>query len=887
MKKLKPYIITLCICIAIFLIVFISKGIFPFGNHSLIWGDMHDQITAFYYHLYDSIRGDGSLLINFSTSSGINFIGILAYYILSPISLLILFFPRDQIYLVVSLIVALKIILSSITCLYFIRTYFKKIPYFLSIMLAISYAFSGYSLTMYQITSWIDLMYLFPILMIGLKKVLDLEKPILYILILTISLICSFYVSMMVIIFIFLGSFLYLLVYKEKQERKKAILSLGISTIISLLLSAFIVVPSYLQISISSRMNFSLSELLNSKTGPITDKLAMFMFGGIIYVGIIILLRNFKNHKKFISFYIPTLLIMLIPIIIEPINKIWHFGSYVFFPYRAGFIAMFLLVLGASYGFEHYAYKKRKESKKIMDKIMIIITSLVAISGIIFLTSYYYQDFQSALDTLTLSINHLLLWMLLFTTFLAFLGCFIILIIYKKLNFLSLLLIGLITITHITCNSFLYLGIDFTQDSLMSQYEDLQKLEKTYQKGDYYRVKNITSNYIMNNGMVMRYHNLDHFTSLTDRSNLSSLKKLGYSSMWVKTYSKGGTLFTDSLLANRYIMSREKITNPYYHFVGKYGNIYFYEANTTPSYGYFLNDNVNIMDKNNSFEIQNSIYNSITGAESLFTIIDDYHLMNIEKTKNQGMEHYHIIDEDAYNYIEKEIEVHGRGKIYLEILKDLNNTINSSIYQKFNIYINDQLFRQSALTETDNGVIDLGTYEDKTVNIKIELKDDVELDNITLGILDLDKYDEFIEKSLNSKIDYHKNKVKVTVTSDKKQLLFLPIAYNEGYEAKLNGNKTEVIKVLDNYIGIMVEEGENNITLSFIPKGFLPTLIISMITLVMSIIIFKTNIYDRLLNITWLQNIAYYLYLVLYFLVIFLVYIMMILIFILSYFVWI
>ena len=60
MKKLKPYIITLCICIAIFLIVFISKGIFPFGNHSLIWGDMHDQITAFYYHLYDSIRGDGS-----------------------------------------------------------------------------------------------------------------------------------------------------------------------------------------------------------------------------------------------------------------------------------------------------------------------------------------------------------------------------------------------------------------------------------------------------------------------------------------------------------------------------------------------------------------------------------------------------------------------------------------------------------------------------------------------------------------------------------------------------------------------------------------------------------------------------------------------------------
>lgn len=887
MKKIKPYIITLCISIAIFIIIFINKGIFPFGDNSLIWGDMHDQITAFYYHLYDSFKGDSSLLINFSTSSGINFIGILAYYILSPFSLLILLFPRDQIYLVVSLIVALKIIASSLTCLYFIRTYFKKISCFLSIFLAISYAFSGYSLSMYQITPWIDVMYLFPILVIGLKKVLDLEKPILYIIILTLSLIFSFYVSIMVIIFIFLSSFIYLLAYKEKTERKKAIIGLGISTIISLLLSSFIIVPSYLQISISSRMGFNLLELLNSKTGPITDKLSMFMFGGIMYVGIIILLRNFKKHKKFISFYIPTLLIMLIPVIIEPINKIWHFGSYAFFPYRAGFITMFLLILGACYGFEHYQNNNLTKQPKIFDKIIICITSLVAIIGIIFLTNSYYNDFQIALETLTISINHLLLWMLLFTTILAFIGCFIILIIYKKLDFLSLSLIGLITITHITCNGFLYLGIDFEQERLTSQYEDLQKLEKTYEKGNYYRIKNITSSYIMNSGMVMRYHNLDHFTSLTDRSNLTSLKKLGYSSMWVKTYSKGGTLFTDNLLANRYIMSKNKINDEYYHLINEIGSIYLYEANTTPSYGYFINDNFNIMDMNNSFEIQNSIYYSITGDKDLFTIINDYNLVNIKKGKTGELDSYKIIDTEAYNYIEKEIEIQERSRVYLEILKSLDNTKNASIYQKFNIYINDKLFDQKALTEDNNGVIDLGTFENESINIKIELLDDVELNNFTIGVLDLDKYDAFSKNSIDTKINYSKNKIMINVNSSKKQLLFLPIAYNDGYKAKLNGEKTDVIKVYDNYIGIMTDAGENNITLSFMPKGLVPMICISIITLIITIIILKTNIYNHLLDITWLQNIANYIYLFLYLLIILVVYIIMTICFMLSYFIYI
>ena len=48
---------------------------------------------------------------------------------------------------------------------------------------------------------------------------------------------------------------------------------------------------------------------------------------------------------------------------------------------------------------------------------------------------------------------------------------------------------------------------------------------------------------VMNHGMVTGYHTLDHFTSLTDRNNIETLRKLGYSSYWVKNLLEWWILF--------------------------------------------------------------------------------------------------------------------------------------------------------------------------------------------------------------------------------------------------------------------------------------------------------------------------------------------------------
>lgn len=879
MKKGKLYWITSLIVLGLFTVLFIEKGIYPFGSHSLIWGDMHDQITAFYYHFYDVFHGNASFLIEWNAGGGVNFFGILAYYIMSPINFFLLLFPREKIYLAVSLVIAFKVLLSSVTALYFIRTYFKKLPSALSIFLALSYAFSGYVLSFYQITAWMDAVYLFPLVMVGLKKVLDLEKPYLYILFLTLSLICSFYVSFMTILFIFFASYLYLLVYQTKEKRGKAMLSLGIATLFSLLLSLFVVIPSFDQIANSSRLTTNFKSLLNSRDGPLVDKLSLVILGGIFYFGLLLLIKRGKQEKKFCLWYFSTCLITGIPLIVEPINKVWHFGSYAFFPYRFGFITIFLLMVGAGYGF--LKDKEKPETKKKKHPIGAYFVSIVTVLLLVLLVNRKYDLFQETYYKLTLSESPQTFLVLAATTLLACLGYFFVYRMTDGWKKTRILTMGVITIAQIFMTSSLYFGMDFAQEELTSQYESVTQLAKTYKKEEVFRVKNDMPFYMMNTGSIMHYANLDHFSSLTPRLNLETLRRLGYSSFWVKTYSKGGTLFSDAILGNGYLVTNTKNPREYYRYIGNFQDLEFFEKEN-PSFGFFVKENRQEMDSKNSFEMQNKMYQSILGEnENLFEIHEDWIKNNL--TEEKGL--YKIVDKKAFNSLEQTLWIGNKQVVYLEILKDINNGANQETFGNFNIYINDQLFREKALEGSDNGVMNLGTYENSELNIKIEFLNDIELNNITLATMENWRYEDFIEKTkTDSDIHIDRNQLTVKITSQEDTLFFLPFFYNEGYQLKVNGKEQEVTKVFDAFIGAQLEKGENEIVFTFTPPKGKIALAISFVSLLLLVVMIRKNWYQKLLDWKLGQKIAAYLYHSLFLLAIGIGYIGLVLVFIISYF---
>lgn len=842
----KKYVITSIIILVILSIIYILKGYFPFGNESIIWSDMHEQITAMYYHFYDSIYNSKSLFVDFNSGGAINFVGVLAYYILSPFTLIILFFPRELIDNAVSIIVALKILLSGLTCLYFISKTFNKIDDNYKIILSLLYAFSSYSLTLYIITPWIDIVYLFPMLLLGLKKLLDLESSKLYIITLSISLICSFYITFIVLLFIIFSSFLYLYIFK-KENIKKAIFHLGVATIISILIASVIFIPSFIQIFASQRASINLAEIVNSKFGPLSDKIAYLFGSTILIVFSLLILLNFKKHKKFTIFLFLNLLLLGLPLIIEPINKMWHFGSYVYFCYRYGFIVVLFLIIGAGYYLTNLDSTKKYPIivSKIIPLLLLIITFIVMF---VIFYKYRFRIFL-AIDSLTFTRDKIALLSLFFVSLLIFITVLILFFTNKKENNFTIIFLYIITISQILFNAYFYFN-KYDSNYLNNQYNWMEEIYDINLLKDKYYVKETNRILISNYGMVSDIRTFSNFTSLVDKTNYETMIMLGYDSYGNDTEAIGGNLFTDIILAQKYIISDRKISDSYYHYVNDIDNyLYIYEFSNLP-FGFVINNNSSIKNAKNSMEASNIIYNSITNNDNIF---------DIEKL-------------DA---LENKYFISGKKRLYLDIDFNINNKRNN--YNLFDIYVNGNLLYQSIPNTNRNGTLYLGEFLDEEVEIKIVSLKENNIKDINLGILDLQKIDDFLNNyGKNVDIEFNHNKMIISTNGNNNDLLFLPITYLDNYKCSTH----EIFRVYDNFIGIKLHDGENIIEISFIPKEFIIGIIISFIGIVF-FTIWERYLYK--LNLTLLNNIFYYIYLILFILLVSFYYIVLPILFIISF----
>lgn len=842
----KKYIVTSIVILGVLSVIFFIKGYYPFGSQSIIWSDMHEQITAMYYHFYDSIYNSKSLFVDFNSGGAINFVGVLAYYILSPFTLIILFFPRELIDNAVSIIVALKILLSGLTCLYFISKTFNKIDDNYKIILSLLYAFSSYSLTLYIITPWIDIVYLFPMLLLGLKKLLDLESSKLYIITLSISLICSFYITFIVLLFIIFSSFLYLYIFK-KENIKKAIFHLGVATIISILIASVILIPSFIQIFASQRASINLAEIVNSKFGPLSDKIAYLFGSTILIVFSLLILLNFKKHKKFTIFLFLNLLLLGLPLIIEPINKMWHFGSYVYFCYRYGFIIVLFLIIGAGYYLTNLDSMKKYPIivSKIIPLLLLIITFIVMF---VIFYKYRFRIFL-AIDSLTFTRDKIALLSLFIVSLLIFITVLILLFTNKKESNFTIIFLYIITISQILFNSYFYFN-KYDSNYLNNQYNWMEEIYDINLLKDKYYVKETNRILISNYGMVSDIRTFSNFTSLVDKINYETMIKLGYDSYGNDTEAIGGNLFTDIILAQKYIISDRKISDSYYHYVNDIDNyLYIYEFSNLP-FGFVINNNSSIKNAKNSMEASNIIYNSITNNDNIF---------DIEKL-------------DA---LENKYFISGKKRLYLDIDFNINNKRNN--YNLFDIYVNGNLLYQSVPNTNRNGTLYLGEFLDEEVEIKIVSLKENNIKDINLGILDLQKIDDFLNNyGKNVDIEFNHNKMIISTNGNNNDLLFLPITYLDNYKCSTH----EIFRVYDNFIGIKLHDGENIIEISFIPKGFIIGIIISFIGIVF-FIIWERYLYK--LNLTLLNNIFYYIYLVLFILLVSFYYIVLPILFIISF----
>ena len=361
-----------------------------------------------------------------------------------------------------------------------------------------------------------------------------------------------------------------------------------------------------------------------------------------------------------------------------------------------------------------------------------------------------------------------------------------------------------------------------------------------------------------------------------------------YSSYWVKTYSNGGSYFSDAVLANQYLISNQPYSNEQYLYLNQYGSIYFYRLKQDLSYGYFIQSDMDFGDETNAFINQNKLYQGLTGdSEPLFTFPKNpWDLNNITEKylEKYQLTRYQLDDEDIISSFTRSFYVDGKKELYLEVLKTIDNMENRSILESMNVYVNGQLLQDKFPKEIDNGLLDLGTFENEEVTVTLELIKDVDLDILEIGMMDFQKYDAFLQnKKTDLTIDYTKNQIKVKVTSDKEQILFLPITYNEGYTLKVDGKDTEILQLYDNYLGVSLTAGEHELEFTFIPKGFKLGALASIAGLILAALIFLTPLYDKIIAWSWLGKIVLWIYLILYLFLMVFMYVLPFLGFVLSF----
>ncbi|MBR4973181.1 MAG: YfhO family protein, partial [Clostridia bacterium] len=176
-RRYKSAFLSPIFVISIFGLFFYLNGFFPFGNNSVSWCDMTQQVIPLWCDFKDILSGKDGFLLNLQNAGGMNFLGVFFFFLSSPFTFLVVFFEKADIPLLMNIILVLKLCTVSATSAVYFEKRYSSLPCAFKILLSVSFAFCGYSMMFYQNIIWLDIMYLFPVLMLGIHSLCEKGKP--------------------------------------------------------------------------------------------------------------------------------------------------------------------------------------------------------------------------------------------------------------------------------------------------------------------------------------------------------------------------------------------------------------------------------------------------------------------------------------------------------------------------------------------------------------------------------------------------------------------------------------------------------------------------------------------------------------------------------------
>lgn len=840
MKKKYSIWIAPAAVLLIIMSVFLSCRMFPFGGNTLAWCDMNQQVIPFLMDFKDILAGKANLFLNLQNAGGMNFWGVFLFFISSPFTFLVAFVSKADMYFFVNILVTLKMMLCAFTASIFFNRQFQKLTSLQSATISVMYAFCGYAMFYYQNQVWLDMMYLFPVLLIGLIKLVDEDKPLLYILSFSMILTVNFYLSYMVSIFLVLFIALYVILLSPRSRERKNILLTGISTLIVVCITAAVWLPSLMQYLNSARTSnlitslrsgsfftrFDTTVALIACTGAILSALMMhFLFGS-------------KDRKK-TAFVLCIFILTLIPVFIEPINKMWHTGNYQAFPVRYGYITIFFgIILLAG-----IICDINQEHSLAVSQPLPLLGGIASVGAVLIAAIYLlYKDYgMITVYTKTLWGNSQSFSLLIAFSLLASLAYFVILLLYKyqrlgKIAFSVFLCV--LVVLECVFNASVYVSSAANSGKSESAVIDLSDKIKD---DSLYRVKMNKKYFDVNLMGSLGYNTLSHYTSLTDENYMYTMKKLGYSSYWMEVNSNGGTKLTDAILGNKYSVIKKQEITAEASILYQNEEYAIKQNEFTLPIGFIMNTKQIKADKKlpdtTRLDRQQKLFQELFHTdENLFVHYEPTSLFNIYYHQNPYYE-LSFSDGIANGAIEYQIPVKGKQTLYFDCFDRLTNSLIEHINGSFNIFVDGQLVEAEYPNQLNNGLLNLGTFTDQTVSIEIEVLKDVNAKSFGVAGLKEDVLQNAINSVQSAQLHQVNNSLIGTASSNSEDsYLFLPLTYDKGFTATVNQKQAEIIRVFDSMMAVKLEKGQNQISVHYLPAGFKTGICLSLAGVVLCIL---------------------------------------------------
>ena len=838
-QRVKLYAIPGLITCAVIEFIYVFKGIWPFGANRIDYFDNMQQVAPLYAHLWDWMHGKASLWFDWYTGFGTNVsMSISAFSMLSPFNLLLYLFPRTLILESISILTLVKMIFMAVAMYAYINKKYNNLSYNMKVAFSLMYTFCGYTVLYGScFTPWMDIVALFPLLMLAYENMMQTGKKLFYIIMVAIIFIINYYLGAMSLVYIFLISGAYVLLMSKKEKIKEHAWNLGIGTVAGLGLSCFVLVPVMMQLSGSQRGGSGqgiVSQYIGwIKSAIISDgQMAAFqrwmMLYGMAFAAAVIImgLKKFKEEKNTIRYMISLLLISLLPIVVEGINLMWHFGSYNGYTLRNGYIVAFTLITVAAY-FAQRMFEEVTADKKQLVKQLVIFVVAAAVYAVI------YNIIPS---------NDIIL-----AAFILFIAIFIAAFIFynKKLKkdgigFDFNTIIAIVAI-EVFIGAYSLIG-----PPKFYEYEP-------YQYGDYVQAANevkdsldieesvtdriVNSDISLNANypLILRRSAMSSFTAALQSDTQSYSKKFGYSKYFLWLLDSGGTVFTNSLFHVTQAVNVNELDSQMYTALRSDGDYTLYDANYKLPFAMSVNKNITRQDFSGNWEdLHNIFYKALTNDTQ-----DIVNGMSYTKKESSVIREYNV-------------RADGKQAVYINIV-DVNNRntdANASwLISSMHIYVNGEAVLVPTLgdvkntayfTDYNNNLVYLGTFENENFTIRVEYDDPwyLKVSEVSFAGLDMDKMQSLVDKHADDYCETSYTSDSLTVKlngSGVNNMALIPVVYSDNWNVKVNGKKVKAKSVCGLFTGVDIHAGENVIEMTFEPKGKKAGMLISLATLIMMI----------------------------------------------------